>query len=130
MAWWHKRDRAKERFWRRMLGQWRRSGQSIRGFCRQQGLHEPLFYAWRRTLAQRDQVRQRSRPVGRPHRPTPPADKDTPDAPPAFVPVHLVSSSVALEVILGPPCVVRVPAGFDPASLRQLLAVLHETPPC
>jgi len=47
-------DRGKERFWRRVVGQWRRSGLTIRDFCEQQSLSEPSFYAWRRTIAERD----------------------------------------------------------------------------
>jgi len=48
------RDRGKERFWRRLVRQWRSSGQSVRGYCAQHGLSEPAFYAWRRTIAARD----------------------------------------------------------------------------
>ena len=48
------RDRGKERFWRRVVRQWRASGLSIRDFCREEGLPEGNFYAWRRILAQRD----------------------------------------------------------------------------
>ena len=63
------RDRVKERFWRRVVRQWRQSGQTVRDFCAAHGLAEPSFYAWRRTLAQRDrQERREPRPVtlGRP----------------------------------------------------------------
>jgi hypothetical protein len=42
------RDLDKERFWRRMLRQWQRSGLSIRAFCLEHNLAEPSFYAWRR----------------------------------------------------------------------------------
>ncbi len=121
-------DRAKERVWRRMLRQWRRSGMSIRAFCSQELLSEPLFYAWRRTLAQRDQAR---RPCQQPPRRTGRSAEDPgPDVPAAFVPLHLLPAAATLEVVLGPHRLVRVPTGFDPATLRQLLAVLDETPPC
>lgn len=115
------RDRKKERFWRQQVRQWRRSGLTIRVFCQQHGLSEPSFYAWRLTLAQRDQEA--------PRRPRP--DQNGPTArPPALVPVRVVPGSAArLEVVLGPGRVVRVPPGFDAATLRQLLALLEE-PPC
>ena len=45
---------SKERFWRRMVRQWRKSGLSVRAFCAERGLSEPSFYAWRRTFAERD----------------------------------------------------------------------------
>ena len=48
------RDASKERFWRRMLRQWRRSGLSAHAFCEQYGLSQPSLYAWRRTIANRD----------------------------------------------------------------------------
>src|SRR5437763_1955861 len=48
------RDPRKERFWRRMVQQWQRSGLSVRAFCEQHDLSPPSFYAWRRTLADRD----------------------------------------------------------------------------
>lgn len=108
------RDRDKERFWRQMLRQWRRSGLGVRAFCQQHQLSEPLFYAWRRTLQERD----RQAPA------TP-----QPDAP-AFVPVTLVAPTPPLELVLAGGRAVRIPAGFDAATLRQLLAVLDEEPSC
>ena len=47
-------ERAKEQWWRRQVRQWRSSGLSVRAFAPQQGLSEPSFYAWRRTLAERE----------------------------------------------------------------------------
>ena len=113
-------DRGKERFWRRVLRQWRRSALSIREFCAAHGLAEPSFYAWRRTIAERDQEARRQ-----PNR----RRRRAASAPPIFVPVR-VAAAVALEVELGSGRVVRVPPGFDAATLRQLLAVLEEERPC
>jgi len=116
------RGRSKERFWRQMVRQWRHSGQSIRAFCGARGLTEASFYAWRRTIAQRDG--QAGRCAGRngPARTV---------SLPLFVPVQLSSVAGApLEVVLERGQVVRVPAGFDATTLRQLLAVLAETPSC
>ena len=45
------RDETKERFWRRQVRLWQRSGQSVRAFCQDQGLSEASFYGWRHTLA-------------------------------------------------------------------------------
>jgi transposase len=83
----------------------------VRAFCERRRLSEPSFYAWRRELAKRDAQR------------------------PAFVPVHLVGGEgVAaggfLELVLAGGRRVRVPADFDAATLRRLLAVLEEQPPC
>jgi transposase len=124
------RDRGKERSWRRTLGQWRRSGQSVRDFCLEHDLSEPSFYAWRRTIAERD--RQSASRNGRADvvRQQRPSDADSLDKP-IFIPLHVVPATTAppLEVVLGQGRVIRVPAGFDAATLRQLLGVLEE-PSC
>jgi transposase-like protein len=63
MAGLSKRDGGKERFWRRILRQWRRSGLSVRDFCAEHGLAEPSFYSWRRIVADRGN-REDDRPCG------------------------------------------------------------------
>jgi hypothetical protein len=125
-----KRDCGKERFWRRALRQWRRSGLSVRAYCAEHGLTEPSFYAWRRIVAQRDQesAHVRAKPErGNVHRAVPASD----DAP-VFVPLRVidVATQVALEVVLERGWVVRILRGFDADTLRQLLAVLEEERPC
>ena len=125
-----KRDRGKEQFWRRTLRQWRRSGMSVRTFCAEHGVAEASFYEWRRVIAQRDQeaatVRGEPEP-GNVRR----AEPDS-DDPPVFVPLRLIDASapVTLEVVLERGRVVRVLRGFDPETLRLLLAVLEEERPC
>src|SRR5271167_4597510 len=128
------RERGKELFWRHVLRQWRRSGQGVRAYCAEHGLSEPSFYAWRRTIEQRDrQAEARSqrvrRQAGEPVANTAARRRPGPGLP-AFVPVTVVAPAPPLEVVLGDGRAVRVPAGFDAASLRQLLAVLAEAPPC
>lgn len=116
------RDRGKEGLWRRVLRQWRRSGQAVRDYCVEHGLSEPSFYAWRRQLARRDEEAA---------------------AKPRFVPVHVQADvdvvATATDIAAAPPTIdvvlangrrLRVPPGFDPATLRQLLAVLDEEPSC
>ena len=115
--------RGKESFWRHMIRQWRHSGQSVRAFCRARNLGEASFYAWRRTIAQRDaqdgQLLERTGEARRGGRP------------PLFVPLQVSSVAGApLEVVLERGRVVRVPTGFDATTLRQLLAVLAEAPSC
>jgi hypothetical protein len=50
-----RRDREKERQWRKRLADHRASGLSVRAFCRRDGLREAQFYWWQRELARRDQ---------------------------------------------------------------------------
>ena len=49
-----KRDASKEKLWREAIAEAESSGVSVREFCRQKGLKESLFYAWRRSLRMRD----------------------------------------------------------------------------
>src|SRR5436305_11536166 len=105
------RDQHKERQWQRWIAQWRTSGLSVRDFCARHGLATPHFYAWRRRL-QRRAVEQGP-----------------------FLPVQVVAATPpppasSLEVVLADGAVVRVPAGFDAATLRQLMAVLREEGAC
>ncbi len=104
------RDPRKEQQWRRWIQQWQHSGLSVRAFCARHDLAEPSFYAWRRQLQQRQGAAR-------------------------FVPVRVVpdeepAPAGSVEVVLSGGRHVRVPPGFDPATLRQLLAVLEEVPPC
>src|SRR4029077_17519867 len=104
------RDPRKEQQWRQWIHQWQRSGLSVRAFCARHDLAEPSFYAWRRQLQERN-------------------------AAALFVPVRVVpdeevAPAGSVEVVLTGGRRVRVPPGFDPATLRQLLAVLEEVPPC
>jgi transposase-like protein len=116
------RDRGKERFWRRAVRRWQRSGLGVRAFCAAEGLAEPSFYAWRRELARRD------------HQAT---------TPPVFLPVHVrpdddfkptldVTSPAApaIDIVLGNGRRLRVPVGFDAGMLRQLLVIAEEAGPC
>lgn len=44
------RDEVKEKYWRQQLALWQQSGLSIRAFCKEHGVVETSFYAWRREL--------------------------------------------------------------------------------
>jgi hypothetical protein len=129
------RDRGKEWYWRRVLRQWRRSGQSVRWYCLEHGLSEPSFYAWRRTIEERNQqLARRTQLRGRRRAKARVEDRDDQRGPrealPAFVPVTMTPPLTSLEVVFGEGYVIRVAAGFDTDTLRQLLAVLREAPPC
>ena len=50
------RSGEREAFWRAELARQAASGLSVRRFCQERGLSEPSFYAWRRTLQERDQA--------------------------------------------------------------------------
>jgi transposase len=105
------RDPRKEQLWGDYVRLWQRSGLTIRAFCQRHHLSQPRFYAWRRQLQQRQATAQ-------------------------FVPVHVIPDPPAaahhgIEIVLAGGRCLRVRADFDPATLRQVLAVLdEEAPPC
>jgi len=113
-----RRDAEKERFWREVIRRQRRSGQSVRGFCRDEALSEPLFYAWRRELKRRGgkrQVRHSQRPPA-----SPPARR------PAFVAVRLAAgtgpmAAGAIELALPGGGVLRLPSSMEPAAIAAIV---------
>jgi len=44
------RDPDKEKYWSKQIEQWQESGLSVRSFCKEHGIVETSFYAWRREL--------------------------------------------------------------------------------
>jgi len=105
------RDPRNEQRWRRRIQEWQASGLTVQAFCARHALAPPTFYAWRRQLQQRDAAARTFVPV-----------RVVPDEEPAH--------ATPLEVVLAGGRRLRVTPGFDPATLRQLLAVLEEALPC
>jgi transposase-like protein len=105
----------KERFWRAMVRQWRSSSLSVRAFCTEHGLSEPSFYAWRRTLGERDAGAVHFAPV-----------QIVPDPRPQPTADGLTAN---LELVLGGGRRLRIGAGFDGPTLQRLLALLEEGRP-
>jgi len=97
------------RQWADRLVRFRRSGQTVAQFCAAEGVSEPSFYVWRRTLA-----------------------ADTPAAPgPALVPIRLTPSPVptaVIELSLPGGAVVRFPADIRPDVLVAVLRGVEGTP--
>jgi|SRR5271165_7546565 len=121
-----RRDLAKEKHWRRLLRQWRRSGLTGRDFCAAHHLGEASFYAWRREIARRDHEAQTPAPPLAPPGQAAVADR----AASTFVELAFAATApAAIEVVLGQGRVLRVGPGFDADLLRQLVRVL-EVPAC
>lgn len=101
------RDAEKERRWRGLLGRQAKSGLCVRAFCRRERLTESQFYAWRRTIGERDG-----------------------EAPklPSFVPAvvtdqALSESPIAIELASGH--VLKLPASTPAPWLAELVAALE-----
>lgn len=105
------RDAGREQAWRRLLAKHGQSGLSVRAFCRREKLTEPSFYAWRRTIAERDET------SGRPSK-----------RPPAFVPAVMTSEpwrqdSIVIELSGGR--ALRLPEAIAAERLAELVQALE-----
>lgn len=111
-----KSDERRE-LWRERVALQERGGQSVRAFCRELGVAEHAFYAWRQRL------RVASKPV---------ESKSRAGQPGASKPVRfaLVSAQAAnetaspIELLLASGDRLRIPG--DAATLRLVLGVLRE----
>ena len=112
-----RRKRAeKELHWREMVNRQAVSGLSIREFCSKERVSQPSFYAWRRKFREQENHGTRSRKSGR--RVTEPGNSGE------FIPLELLDSVGALEVIHPLGYQVRVSGEVNFHALQQVLDVL------
>ena len=124
-------------YWSAVVAQFHRSGLTQAEFCRTRHLSINSFRQWlyrlRHTTPAADRRRTRISIAPKPALARPENS--------AFLPVHIrpehsattdsrqgVVAPLSLEVVLTHDRRVRIPVGFDPATLRQLLEVLEEQP--
>jgi hypothetical protein len=107
----HERDVAKEGLWRDVVARQTVSGLSVRAFCSREQLRESAFYAWRRTIRERDGDVQRASPAFVPAVIKPGGQKD---------------ASFTLELAGGH--VLRMP-GISVEQLADFVAALEERSP-
>ena len=124
-------------YWSAVVAQFNRSGLTQADFCRTRDLSVNSFRQWLYRLRHSTPATDRRRTrISISTKPVSPRAEN-----PAFLPVHIrpehsattdsyqgVVASQSLEVILGHDRRVRIPVGFDPVTLRQLLEVLEEQP--
>jgi len=141
----HRRDGAKERFWRRVLARQAASRLSVRAFCRREKLSEPSFYAWRRTIHARDMdapspTGRGKSPTGRGKSPTgrggPPTGRKGPPQRAAFLPLVIdddfrrdgaITIELASPRRAGSVRVLRVPESIAAERLAELVHALEAT---
>ena len=117
------RDASKERYWRELIGRQHERDETVARFCARQGVSVDRFYWWKRTLKSPS---RRSKPGPGRAAASPVRAGEGHQATTSFVPVRLPFSTTAppIELVHPDGWVVRLPAGFDPQSLCQILAAL------
>lgn len=120
-----RRDPEREAFWRGALKRFDGSGLSVRAFCQRERLTESAFYAWRRTIAQRDGKRQQR---GKPQRQTP--------GRPNFLPLrvtdrvsrhtaHETEPEASITIELAGGRLLRLPVSLPAVRLAELVCALE-----
>ncbi len=101
------RDPAKEASWRKVLKRFSDSGLSVREFCQREQLTESAFYAWRRTIGERDGKNISG---------------------PAFVPAVTTKGSTydtSITVEFAGGCVLRISGAMATEQLADLIVALQ-----
>lgn len=93
--------------WRELMAEQKRSGQSIRAFCRERGHREHAFYFWRKRL--NPAVARKQKPIRF-----------------ALVETAARQTNPGIELTLAGGECLRIAAGADAATLRMILGVLRE----
>ena len=112
--------------WAALIEEWREGGLSLPAFCERRGLNLGTMQGWVYKRGHRLAIEQARRQSLDPRSPA--------EDPPAvtFVPVHLATPMAAVgigvEVVLGVGRRVVVAPGFDPETLRRVVAVLEDRP--
>lgn len=101
-----------------MVRQKRRSGMTVRQFCKDHGLSEASFFSWQREIANRDRQTAGGSSSSRKKQAAPPPVNAA-----AFIPLRLSGAS-AMELVHPRGHVLRIPAGFDGGCLEQVLRLL------
>jgi hypothetical protein len=118
--------------WARLIDQWRQSGLSLPAFCQRHGLKRATMQNWvYKPALQRavEEARHQAGSADLSGQDPPPQ----PDPSPSFLPIRITEVSAAsavpdrtgVEIVLGPGRRIVVGAGFDPETLRRVVAVLE-----
>jgi hypothetical protein len=119
----HDRDAKREAFWRGVFQRHAASGLTIRAFCRREQLTESAFFAWRRTIAERDAETKSQGGLA-----TARLRRDGRSPRPAFLPVLLAESNghdqaIVIELVGGR--VLRWPASINVEHLSKFVHALE-----
>ena len=122
------RNAEKERRWRRLIGEQRRSGRTVKAFCDARGVRESLFYYWRGQLegaggeeiatSEEGGRKTKRGKTGAVLAPVVIVDGPEEDA---------AERAAPIEIVLNRGTTVRVPTGSTREHLALVLSVLEES---
>jgi hypothetical protein len=111
-----KDDADQQQFWQMAMETFKSSGLSVRQFCRQEGLSEPVFYSWRKRLGKAD---------------GPDADKEEVYQSEPFIQVSIPTERTgSLELVLISGNTLKISSGTDSQTLSDVISVLHREGLC
>jgi hypothetical protein len=118
--------------WAALIEQWRAGGLSLPAFCERHGLRKGTMQNWVYKPALKLAVEEARRATQAPCE-TPAEVAEVAEPTPAFLPVKIPpvatepesTRHAPIEVVLRKGRRIRVPRGFDPQTLRQVVAVLE-----
>lgn len=126
---------ARASYWSAIIADFRRSGLTHVEFCRRRQISVHAFRHW--LYRHRSDLPSTSSASGS----TPTVPGPAPSSPPPFLPVHIrpepipvavmpreLRSAPPLELVLAEERRLRIPPGFDPDSLHQVLEILEGRP--
>lgn len=111
-----KKSSERELYWREILDRQAGSGLSVRRFCATERVSEPSFYAWRKKLSKAQGGMKQSQPTSR--------RRIGPDNEQQFIPLQLLESSGAVEVVHPLGYRIRVTGEVSASNLQRVLDVL------
>jgi transposase-like protein len=105
-----------QQFWQMVLETFKTSTLSVRQFCKQEGLTEPTFYAWRKKLAENNESAKGQK-------------KDLPSQ--SFIEVAMPREDASfLELILASGNSLRIPHGIESKTLTDVISALSKAGLC
>ncbi len=111
-----KTETDQQQFWQMVLETFKTSNLSVRQFCKQEGLTEPVFYSWRKKLAASNESA---------------IDEQKDMSSSAFIEVAMPKNDpVILELILSSGNTLKINSGADSKTLTNVLSALCEAGLC
>ncbi|MFH1613902.1 MAG: hypothetical protein ABIG61_02300 [Planctomycetota bacterium] len=120
-----KSDADQRQFWQMVMETWQSSGLSVRRFCKQEGLSEPGFYAWRKKLAvSADRQAAQSKAQPKPEHKDKSSSSD-------FIQVSLPAENhQCIELVLTSGNILHIGSDADSKVLSNVLSALRQAKLC